>query len=38
VSEQPVSPWQQQVPPQDGQQQGTADPAQHDQGGLGGRS
>ncbi|HEY3607511.1 MAG TPA: ATP-binding cassette domain-containing protein [Pseudonocardiaceae bacterium] len=32
------SPWQQQVPPQDGQQPGQADPAQHDQGGLGGRS
>src|SRR5882757_6115651 len=32
----PVSPWQQQVP--DGQQPGPADPAQHDQGGLGGRS
>jgi ABC-2 type transport system ATP-binding protein len=32
--QQPVSPWQQQVPPPDG----PADPAQHDQGGLGGRS
>jgi ABC-2 type transport system ATP-binding protein len=34
----PLSPWQQQVPAPDAQQPGQADPAQHDQGGLGGKS